>query len=190
MGPPSRSFAADAYDCIMVRIRSGSTEYRRVARGSAADGEFPSDPAPLAVHPPSACSAVKALRNTSSAKAACRQAPLAFRSLDPFRALREPDRRQRDEERSSPLRTKNCYRSQKVENRLTRKAPNKPHDDFWGGTPCFAVPGAWAASRRFRPFTDRDLPARFDPHRPLPELVGALRAEKERPFTLNADAIR
>ena len=125
MGPPPRNFAADAYDCIMVRIRSGSTEYRRVARGSAADGEFPSDPAPLAVHPPSACSAVKALRNTSSAKAACRQAPLAFRSLDPFRALREPDRRQRDEERSSPLRTKNCYRSQKVENRLTRKAPYK-----------------------------------------------------------------
>src|SRR6516165_4568708 len=102
MGPPPRSFAADAYDCIMVRIRIGSTEYKCVARGSAPDGEFPSDPAPLAVHPPSACSGVKALRNTSSAKAARRQAPLTFRSLDPFRALREPDRRRRDGERPLP----------------------------------------------------------------------------------------
>ena len=43
MGPPSRSFAADAYDCIMVRIRVGSTEYKCVARGSAPNGELPSD---------------------------------------------------------------------------------------------------------------------------------------------------
>jgi len=43
MGPPSRSFAADAYDCIMVRIRIGSTEYKCVARGSAPAGELPSD---------------------------------------------------------------------------------------------------------------------------------------------------
>ena len=43
----------------------------------------------LPVHPPSACSGLKALRNTSLAKAASRQAALAFRSLDPFR--REPD---------------------------------------------------------------------------------------------------
>ena len=50
----------------------------------------------LSVHPPFACSGVKALRNTSLAKAASRQAALAFRSLDPFRALREPDPRRRD----------------------------------------------------------------------------------------------
>ena len=53
MGPPSRSFPtgqarglkahADAYDCIMVRIRIGSTEYKCVARGCAPDGELPSD---------------------------------------------------------------------------------------------------------------------------------------------------
>src|SRR5271168_4673708 len=36
---------------------------------------------------------------------------LAFRSLDPFRALREPDRRRPDEERPFPLRTKNCQRN-------------------------------------------------------------------------------
>jgi hypothetical protein len=109
MGPPPRSFADDAYDCIMVRIRIGSTEYKCVARGSAPDGEFPSDLATLAVHPPSACSGVKALRNTSYAKAASRQAPLAFRSLDPVRALRGPDCRRRDEKRPLPLRTKNWH---------------------------------------------------------------------------------
>jgi len=58
---------------------------------------------PLAVHRPSACSGVKALRNTSDAKRQSRQALLAFRSLDPFRALREPDRRRRDEERPFPV---------------------------------------------------------------------------------------
>src|SRR6267142_3863609 len=96
------------------------------------NGELPSDhyadrrrktpelrrKAHLTVHPPSACSGVKALRNTSDAKAARRQAPLAFRSLDPFRALREPVRRRRDEERPFPLRTKNWQRNPK-NNRLT-----------------------------------------------------------------------
>src|SRR6516162_7588610 len=43
MGPPPRSFAADAYDCIMVRIHTGSTEYKCVARWSRLDGELPSD---------------------------------------------------------------------------------------------------------------------------------------------------
>src|SRR5438132_2605413 len=75
----------------------------------------------LAVHRPSACSGVKALRNTSVAKAASRQAALAFRSLDPFRALREPDPRRRDEE-AFPLRTKN---SQQPKTNLTGKAPYK-----------------------------------------------------------------
>ena len=72
----------------------------------------------LAVHRPSACSGVKALRNTSDAKAASRQAVLAFRSLDPFRALREPDRRRRDEERPFPLRTKNCEQNPKNNQRI------------------------------------------------------------------------
>ena len=132
MGPPPRSFAADAYDYIMVWIRIGSTENKCVARGSAPDGEFPSDPAPLAVHPPYACSGVKALPNTSSAKAA-RRAPLTFRSLDPFRALREADHRRWDEERSPPLRTKNRrHRSQKI-------ASDRPAARLWlrlsGGKP-------------------------------------------------------
>src|SRR5215472_2138874 len=88
------------------------------ARRPRPNGELPSDPPqtapsdagalqkPVAVHHPSACSGGKALRNTSAAKAASRQALLAFRSLDPFRALQEPDRRRRDEEGPFPLRTK------------------------------------------------------------------------------------
>ena len=43
MGPPSRSLAADAHDCIMVRIRLGSTEYKCVVRSSAPTGQLPSD---------------------------------------------------------------------------------------------------------------------------------------------------
>src|SRR3954451_15235722 len=77
-------------------------------------------PIALVMVPPRA-QAFKALRNTSDAKAARRQAPLAFRSLDPFRALREPDRRRRDEERPFPLRTKNCEENQKQS--LDRKSP-------------------------------------------------------------------
>src|ERR1700756_1168226 len=77
--------------------------------------------APVAGHHRSACSGVKALRNTSAAKAASRQAVLPFRSLDPFRALREPDRRRRDEKRPFPLRTKNRQRNPKQP--LDRKSP-------------------------------------------------------------------
>src|SRR6266851_2273259 len=84
------------------------------------NGELPSDhhglrlPSNRAVHRPSACSGVKALRNTSDAKAARRQAALVFRFFDPFRALREPDRRRRNEERLFPLRTKNGEQNPKT----------------------------------------------------------------------------
>src|ERR1700720_3039673 len=102
---------------------------------------------PLAVHRPSACSGVKALRNTSDAKRQSRQALLAFRSLDPFRALREPDRRRRDEERPFPLRTKNWQQNPKT-TALTGRAPYKSRANlkttllgqvnhpFRGGRPC------------------------------------------------------
>jgi hypothetical protein len=98
---------------------------RRIAGPS--DAEL-SKKGPSPAHRPSACSGVKALRNTSLAKAASRQAPLAFRSLDPFRALREPDCRRRDEKRPFPLRTKNCQHN--PNNRLTGKAPYKFESGF------------------------------------------------------------
>src|SRR5438270_5004909 len=75
----------------------------------------------LPVHRRSACSGVKALRNTSHARRQSRQAVLPFRSLDPFRALREPDPRRRDEKRPFPLRTKNCQHYPKQP--LDRKSP-------------------------------------------------------------------
>jgi hypothetical protein len=136
MGPPPRSFATDAHDCIMVRIRmdlphtSSRREdapqwraplgsLRRLLTRLVRRRSFRRErDAHLAVHPPSACSGVKALPNTSDAKAASRQAALAFRSLDPFRALRKPDRRRRDEERPFPLRTKNCQQNPKNKQRI------------------------------------------------------------------------
>src|SRR5262245_24443828 len=94
-GPAARSFAADAHDCIMVRIQT-DLPHTSVRREGAPNGELPSDDhdavagaskrerSPSRVHRPSACSGVKALRNTSDAKAARRQALQAFRTLASF----------------------------------------------------------------------------------------------------------
>src|SRR5260221_1364106 len=91
MGPPPGAVAADAHDCIMVRIRMDlpHTSSRRedAPQWRAPLGSYPDRQCQtpelrkkphLAVHRPSACSGVKALRNTSDAKAASRQALLAF----------------------------------------------------------------------------------------------------------------
>src|SRR6516162_2213727 len=75
---------------------------------------------PVAVHHRSTCSGVKALRNTSAAKRQAAKPWLAFRSLDPFRALREPDRRRRDEER--PVRSEQRT-GNKPKRLLDRKSP-------------------------------------------------------------------
>src|SRR5205814_6751114 len=80
------------------------------------------------VHRPSACSGVKALRNTSAARRQAAKAVLAFRSLDPFRALREPDRRRRDEER--PSRSEQRTGNKTKNNHLTGKAPYKFESGF------------------------------------------------------------
>ena len=140
MGPPPRSFAADAHDCIMVRIRTDlphtslwrrCTQWRaplgslcRHSTGAVRRRSFQERPH-LAVHPPSACSGVKALRNTSDAKAASRQAPLAFRSLDAFRALRAPDRRRRDEERPFRSEQRTVCKNPKNNQRIDSPAPGK-----------------------------------------------------------------
>src|SRR5438132_14244761 len=90
-GPAARSFPtgqarglkahADAHDCIMVRIPTDlpNTSVRREIRaqwraplGSSADRHRQTpelcQKAPVAGHRPSACSGVKALRNTSAAR--------------------------------------------------------------------------------------------------------------------------
>ena len=143
-GPAARSFAADAHDRIMVRIKRSyriqvcGTKMRPQWRAPLGSLNRPTDrhrsdteampKARLAVHRRSACSGVKALRNTSHAKAASRQALLAFRSLDPFRALREPDRRRRDEERLSRSEQRTLSKTQN--NHLTGKAPYKFESGF------------------------------------------------------------
>ena len=97
MGPPPGALPP----MRMTASWSGSDRTYRIQVGGAKmrpNGKLPSDhhsdrrrqtlelrrKARLPVHPPFACSGVKALRNTSLAKAASRQAALAFRSLDPF----------------------------------------------------------------------------------------------------------
>jgi hypothetical protein len=70
-------------------------------------------------------SSLRVLRRQGAAKhkrrwAASRQALLPFRSLDPFRPLREPDRRRRDEERLS---------------RSEQRTANKPKDHLTGKAP-------------------------------------------------------
>jgi len=132
MGPPPGA----SPPMRMTASWSGSTDptaYKSVARKMCPNGELPSDSqqtdlqvptrhrgmrkARLAVHHRSACSGVKALRNTSPLGG---RPLLPFRSLDPFRPLREPDRRRRNEERlsRSEQRTGN-----KPKIRLDRKSP-------------------------------------------------------------------
>ena len=43
MGPPPRSFAADAYDCIMVQGPAGPHRIQVCGALPAPDGELPSD---------------------------------------------------------------------------------------------------------------------------------------------------
>jgi hypothetical protein len=114
MGPPPGA----SPPMRMTASWSGSndpTAYKSVARSGAPMASSPRilnrptdkhrpepearQKARLAVHHRSACSGLKALRNTSAAKRQAAKLCYPFRSLDPFRALREPDRRRRDEER-------------------------------------------------------------------------------------------
>src|SRR5206468_9948181 len=96
MGPPPRSLAADAHDCIMVRIQT-DLPYTSLWREVASPSRAPSDhtrtgividwrlveKAHLAVHLPSACSGVKALRNTSAAKRQAAKLCYRFGPLTP-----------------------------------------------------------------------------------------------------------
>jgi len=50
MGPPPRSFAADAHGCIMVGSSLESTECKVVARLSAPDPKANSPPIVLSIH--------------------------------------------------------------------------------------------------------------------------------------------
>src|SRR6516164_4889147 len=115
IGPAARSFAADAHDCIMVRTSTNlpNTSLRREIR---LNRELPSD---LTVPP------------RAQASRRCQtQAPLGgkapsfakrFAPLTPLRALQEPDRRRRDEER--PLQPPNKELAINRKTPLDRESP-------------------------------------------------------------------
>jgi hypothetical protein len=132
MGPPPGA----SPPMRMAASWSGSndpTAYKSVARrclqwraplGSSTDRQAPSRRRsyaknPVAVHHPSACSGLKRCE-TPAPLGGSRQALLAFRSLDPFRVLREPDRRRRDEERPSRSEQRTLSKPKTL---LDRKSP-------------------------------------------------------------------
>src|SRR5215831_8425922 len=113
MGPPPGA----SPPMRMTASWSGSNDpavYKSVTRRSVPNGELTSDP--LQTGTTGARSYAKSpsqfiIAPRAQASRRCEtQAPLSgkplallpFRSLDPFRAYREPDRRRRDEERSFP----------------------------------------------------------------------------------------
>jgi hypothetical protein len=115
-GPAARSFAADAHDCIMVRIKRPyriqvcGTKMRPQWRAPLGFSKIDrhrqtlklcSKKAPVAVHHRSACSGVKALRNTSHARRQAAKLCYRFGPLTPSARSANPDRRRRDEERRS-----------------------------------------------------------------------------------------
>src|SRR5271169_4865928 len=68
MGPPPRSFAADAHDCIMVRVL-GPTEYKVVARLiRAPESGLPSDRHPDRIERAAVLRAVKVWPGNSRAR--------------------------------------------------------------------------------------------------------------------------
>src|SRR5215468_7020736 len=113
------------------KMRPMASSPRILNRQAPSDAEAMQN-APVAVHHRSACSGVKALRNTSAAKRQAAKPWLAFRSLDPFRALREPDRKRRDEKR--PFRSEQKTGTNQNDY-LTGKAPYKSDE--------LSVPRRW-----------------------------------------------
>jgi len=103
MGPPLRSFAADAYDCIMVRVL-GPTGYKVVARLIRA----PDKRAPLDRHPDRSKRAVvlEAVKVWPGKLGACREVG-ATANLDSFCARRRPRTAGRDEETGFEIEQRN-----------------------------------------------------------------------------------
>src|SRR5271168_2424831 len=95
MGPPLRSFAADAHDCIMVRVL-GPTEYKVVARLIRARKRAP----PLIVivqTAPSGAAVLEAVKVWPGKGGVCRKVG-ATANLDSFCARRLERSADRDEE--------------------------------------------------------------------------------------------
>src|SRR5438477_853659 len=141
-GPAARSFAADAHDRIMVRIKR-SYRIQVCSTKMHPNGELPSDPqetdrhrpdaeamqrAPVAVHRRSACSGVKALRNTSVARRQAAKLRYHFGPLTP--SARSANLIPGDGAKNGLSRSEQKTVSRTQKNRLTEKAPYKFESAF------------------------------------------------------------
>ena len=136
-GPAARSFAADAHDCIMVRIQTDLPHTSLAARSCAPMASSPRintqlgarqtlsfEEGPVSpVHRPSACSGVKALRNTSVAKRQAAKLCYRFGPLTP--SARSANLIAGDGTKNSLSRSEQKTVSATQNNHLTGKAPYK-----------------------------------------------------------------
>ena len=108
MGPPPRSFAADAHDCIMVRV-PGPTEYKVVARLiRAPERGLPSDRHPDRIERAAVLGAVKVWPGNSRARGKVG----ATANLDSSCARRLFNTTGRDEETGFQVEQRNRSRKQ------------------------------------------------------------------------------
>src|SRR6202035_707987 len=104
MGPPPGSFAADAHDCIMVRVL-GPTGYKVVARLIAPERGLPSDRHPDRTKRAVVLEAVKVWPGNGGA---CRKGLVRRANLDSFCARQRQARwAGRDEETGSQIEQRN-----------------------------------------------------------------------------------
>ena len=153
-----RSFAADAHDCIMVRIKR-PYRIQVCSTKMCPNGELPSEPPQTDTHPPnaeampktrlavhrrSACSGVKALRNTSDARRQTAKLCYRFGPLTPSARsanLIVGERRTAfPAPNKEPAKTKNDH--------LTRKAPYKFESISLQQTVCELSVPEWRTDRR------------------------------------------
>src|SRR5262249_36118047 len=193
MGPPPGASLPDAHDCIMVRIKrsyriqvcSKTRSQWRAPLGSSADRYRPDSKAMqkarLAVHRRSACSGVKALRNTSVAWRHAAKLCYRFGRLTP--SARSANLIAGDGTRNGfPAPNKEPATNQKHD--LTGKAPYKFESIFlqrrvnselgWKpvglGGPILLIPGPYAeragfARRAGAPAPGRERVSRDEPQR-------------------------
>ncbi len=143
-GPAARSFAADAHDRIMVRIKRSyriqvcGTKMRPQWRAPLGSLNRPTDrhrsdteampKARLAVHRRSACSGVKALRNTSHARRQAAKLCYRFGPLTP--SARSANLIAGDGTKNGLSRSEQKTGSTTQNNRLTGKAPYRFESGF------------------------------------------------------------
>src|ERR1022692_688018 len=123
MGPPLRSFAADAHDCIMVWVL-GPTGYKVVARLIRAQKRAPSDRHPDRSKRAIVLEAVKVWPGNGGA---CRKVG-ATANLDSSCARRRKQSAGRDEETGFQIEQRNRRKDKRraaLVNSLTKKAPYK-----------------------------------------------------------------